>query len=260
MDGVPRWDHVMPPSPRPAGPFPESRYLLLRSRWKEGVHRDLDAIRPDPTGTPVSPCYDTAESGDASDSPGSVRWRSDARDLMGSARPGSNPGDCDTKPWGPLHSFHETKEDPARAAVMSERLRSQTRTSRVSVETKTDEHGSTRQTFRFCRSHTALVDTRRGRNRPTRHERGEWPSRKPGAMGDEKRWDALDLHASGNLHSKRSSKWQLDAEMIPASTRSPKTSLFHRGAIAVARAPHLVGSLTRKPIGFPFALPLLLRV
>lgn len=68
---------------------------------------------------------------------------------MGSARPGSNPGDCDTKPWGPLPSSHESKEDPARAAVMSERLRSQTRTSRVSVETKTDGHGSTRQALSF---------------------------------------------------------------------------------------------------------------
>lgn len=74
MDGVPRWDHVMPPSPWPEGPFPESRYLSQRSRWKEGVHRDLDAIRPDPTGTPVSRLCDTAESGDAPVSPGSVRW------------------------------------------------------------------------------------------------------------------------------------------------------------------------------------------
>lgn len=31
---------------------------------------------------------------------------------MGSARPGSNPGDCETTPWGPLHSSHETKERP----------------------------------------------------------------------------------------------------------------------------------------------------
>lgn len=164
---------------------------------------------------------------------------------MGSARPGSNPGDCeacDPRPNDGRSMLH---------AVMSERLRSQTRMSRVSVETTTDRNACRIEVRRFLFADWESAPLRGGTTTP---------STEIGAVcraGDEE-IETLALFTSATSHRRRTRKQQIGPQAMVASRSSPRTSLFKSGGSVLSRASGIACSITRRPTGSPFAPPLLL--